>query len=223
MMHGALQGITPLDADYEEDNPIDSSTISKSNLDYVAMGHYHNFDKREYDGTLACYSGSTEKITFAEENDDKCFLYVDVDNSGVTYEKISLDNRPIETMNLNIDESVPVIDEKVANYLYSNANPEMILRLKLKGRVNLEKYKTLHKADLYNEFMSYYFWFTILDELELSHYEDLLDLEKIEDDPIKVYKSHMKELIGKLEGKEKEKYKKALDLGVNILSQYREE
>lgn len=28
MMHGALQGITPIDADYEEDNPIDSSAIS---------------------------------------------------------------------------------------------------------------------------------------------------------------------------------------------------
>ena len=71
--------------------------------------------------------------------------------------------------------------------------------------------------------MNHYFWFSILDELELSHYEDLLDLEKIEDDPIKVYKAHMNEIIGKLEGQERDKYKKALDVGVNILSQYREE
>lgn len=223
MMHGALQGITPIDADYEEDNPIDSSAISKLNLDYVALGHYHNFGKRDYDGSLACYSGSTEKITFAEEKDDKCFLYVDVDNSGVTYEKISLKNRPIETMNFNIDDSIPDIDKKLADYLYGNANSELILRLKLKGRVNFEKYKTLHKPNLYNQFMNYYFWFQILDELELSRYEDLLDLEKIEDDPIKVYKAHMKEIIEKLDGEEKRKYKKARDVGVNILSQYREE
>lgn len=223
MMHGALQGITPIDADYEEDNPIDSSAISKLNLDYVALGHYHNFGKREYDGTLACYSGSTEKITFNEENDDKCFLYVEVDNSGVTYEKIKLKNRPIETLNLLIDDSFVDIDKKLSDTLSKNANNELILRLKLKGRVNFEKYKTLHKSSLYNDFVNHYFWFSILDELELSHYEDLLDLEMIEDDPIKVYKAHMNEIIGKLEGQERDKYKKALDVGVNILSQYREE
>lgn len=223
MMHGALQGITPIDADYEEDNPIDSSAISKLNLDYVALGHYHNFGKREYDGTLACYCGSTEKITFAEENDDKCFLYLQIDNSGVTYEKINIKNRPIETLNLSIDESITDIDKKVSDILFKNANNELMLRLRLNGRVNFEKYKTLHKSSLYNSFMNCYFWFSILDELELSQYEDLLDLEKIEDNPIKVYKSHMKEIIEKLEGKEKDKYKRALDVGVSILSQFREE
>lgn len=111
-------------------------------------------------------------------------------------------------MNFNIDDSIPDIDKKLADYLYGNANSELILRLKLKGRVNFEKYKTLHKPNLYNQFMNYYFWFQILDELELSRYEDLLDLEKIEDDPIKVYKAHMKEIIEKLDGEEKRKYKK---------------
>ncbi len=223
MMHGALQGISALDADYEEDNPIDSSAISKMNLDYVALGHYHNFGKREYDGTLACYSGSTEKMTFNEENDDKCFLLLDLDSSGVSYEKISLKNRPIKTYDMFIDESTPDIDREISEYLYSKVNKDMILRLKLKGRVTLEKYKTLHKSSLYNEFVNYYFWVSIIDELELTNYEDLLDLEKIEDDPIKVYKAHMKEIIDRLDGKEKDKYKKALDLGVGILSEYREE
>jgi DNA repair exonuclease SbcCD nuclease subunit len=223
MMHGALQGITPIDAEYEEDNPIDSSAISNSNLDYVALGHYHNFGKREYDGTLACYSGSIEKITFAEETDKKCLLYLNIDKSGVTYEKIYLKNRPIETFNLNIDESVTDIDKKIANYLFNNANKELILRLKLKGRINFEKYKTLHKPNLYNDFINNYFWLSILDELELSRHEDLLDLEKIEDDPIKVYRAHMKEIIGKKEGKEKDKYRKALDYGINVLSQVRED
>lgn len=223
MMHGALQGITPINKDYEEDNPIDSSAISNLNLDYVALGHYHNFGTREYDGTLACYPGSTEKITFLEENDEKCFLFLEIDESGVNYEKIPLKTRPIKTLNMNINEPIVDIDRKISDYLFKNANKDLILRLRLKGRVNFEKYKTLHKSNLYNDFINYYFWFSILDELELSQYEDLLDLEKIEDNPIKVYKSHMKKRIEKLEGKEKEKYKKALDIGVSILSQVREE
>lgn len=221
MMHGALQGITPLDNDYEEDNPIDSSPITSSNLDYVALGHYHNFGEREYDGTLACYSGSTEKITFLEENDKKCFLYLEVDNSGVNYEKIYLKNRPIKTVNILINESIKNIDNKISNYLFKNVNKELMLRLKLKGRINFDKYRTLHKMNLYNDYINYYFWFSIMDELELTQYE--LELDKIEDNPIKVYKAHMKQLIKKLEGKEKEKYKKARDIGVTVLSQLKED
>ena len=222
MMHGALQGITPLDADYEEDNPIDSSAISNMNLDYVALGHYHNFGEKTYDGTLACYSGSTEKMTFLEENDEKCFLYLEVDDTGVSYEKIILKNRPMQTINMNINESIQDIDHKISNYLFENANKELILRLKLKGHLNFDKYKTLHKMNLYNDYINYYFWFSIIDELELSQYE-LLALEKIEENPIKVYKTHMNQRIEKLEGIEKEKYKQARDIGVNVLSQVRED
>jgi hypothetical protein len=76
--------------------------------------------------------------------------------------------------------------------------------------------------NLYNDYINYYFWFSIIDELELSQYE-LLALEKIEDNPIKVYKTHMNQRIEKLEGIEKEKYKKARDIGVNTLSQVRED
>ena len=222
MMHGALQGIKPLDADFEEDNPIESSAISKLNLDYVALGHYHNYGGKEYDGTLACYSGSTEKMTFLEENDKKCFLYLEMDDSGVSYEKIYLKNRPMQTVNMNINESIQDIDHKISNYLFENANKELILRLKLKGHLNFDKYKTLHKMNLYNDYINYYFWFSIIDELELSQYE-LLSLEKIEENPIKVYKTHMNQKIEKLEGIEKEKYKQARDIGVSVLSQVRED
>ena len=222
MMHGALQGISCIDKDYEDDNPIEASSINKSDLDYVALGHYHNFGKKEYDGTLACYSGSTEKITFAEEKDDKCFLYLQIDGSGVDYDKICLKNREIKTSYIDVDDSINDIDQVVANKLFNNANSELILRLKLKGHVTLDKYKTLHKPKLYSDFINQYFWLNIIDELELGQSE-LNNLDKLEDNPIKVYKSHMERKIEKLDGKEKEKYKKALDVGLNILSQVRED
>jgi len=222
MMHGALQGISSVEKDYEEDNPIEASSINKLNLDYVALGHYHNFGKKEYDGTLACYSGSTEKITFAEEKDDKCFLYLQIDSSGVDYEKVCLKNREIKTSYIDIDDSITNIDQAVTNKLSKYANPELILRLKLKGHVTLDKYKTLHKSKLYSNFISYYFWFNIIDELELGQSE-LNNLDKLEDNPLKVYKAHMNRKIEKLDGKEKEKYKMALEIGLNVLSQVRDD
>lgn len=222
MMHGALQGISATEHEYEEDNPIESSSINKSDLDYVAMGHYHNFGKKEYDGTLACYSGSTEKITFAEENDEKCFLYLEVDDSGVDLEKIPLKNREIKTSFLEIDESVTDIDKALSQKLINQANPEQILRLKLKGHVNLDKYKTLHKSKLYSDYLNYYFWFTIIDELELGQME-LISMDNLEDNPLKVYKSHMERKIETMDGLEKEKYKKAMEIGLNILSDLRED
>jgi DNA repair exonuclease SbcCD nuclease subunit len=221
MMHGALQGISCVDNEYEDDNPIDASSINKSDLDYVAMGHYHNFGKKEYDGTLACYSGSTEKITFAEENDNKCFLYLQIDDSGVDFEQILLKNREIKTRFLEVNSSIPDIDRTLSEQLKKYANPEQILRIKIRGHLTLDKYKTLHKTKLYSDFINNYFWFTIIDELELGESE-LIHLDKLEDNPIKVYKSHMERKIQKLEGIEKEKYKKALKVGLNILSEVKE-
>lgn len=223
MMHGALQGINSTNADFEEDNHIDSASITKSDLDYVAMGHYHNFGQSEYDGTLACYSGSTEKMSFTEEKDAKCFLHLEIDNTGVDFEKIPLKTREMKTLSLDIiDKNDINIDNLIKNKLSKFINPELILRLKLRGKIDLEIYKTLHKTKLYADFVDDYFWFNIIDELKLN-IDEIINLDKIEDNPIKLYKTHMKYLIEKSEGKKKVKYQKSLELGLNMLNEIQED
>jgi DNA repair exonuclease SbcCD nuclease subunit len=223
MMHGALEGINPIEKEYKLDNPIKSSFVEQSNLDYLALGHYHNFAERDYDGTVACYSGSSEKMTFNEENDKKCFVHLQIDNSGVDYEKIPLKTRSLETLNIPIDDFVEDIDQIIINQLLINANPELILRLKLKGNVRFDTYKTLHKTKLYDDYINNYFWFSIVEnELELDN-EELNKLGKLENNPYNLFKDRMNEKIEIRTGLEKEKYKKALELGLNVLSQVNEE
>ncbi|MDR2874187.1 MAG: exonuclease SbcCD subunit D [Methanobrevibacter sp.] len=223
MIHGDLEGINSNEKENMFDNPIKSSFVEQANLDYLALGHYHNFAEKEYDGTIACYSGSSEKMTFNEENDKKCFVHLEIDNSGVDYEKIPLKIRDIKTLNVQVDDSIENIDQMIKNKVsFNNFNPELILRLKLRGNIRYDTYNTLHKAKLYDEYIKNYFWFIIEDELELDN-DELNKLDKLDNNPYTLFESRMNEKIEKLYGSDKEKHEKALELGLNVLSQVNEE
>ena len=82
-----------------------SALIKRNNFDYLAMGHYHKHIELTRN---AYYSGSTERFSFREANDQKGFMDVDLDNKIFKFIPIAVREmkvfEPINCLGLSVRE-----------------------------------------------------------------------------------------------------------------------
>jgi exonuclease SbcD len=71
------------------------SSVALPAFDYVALGHIH---KRQVlnQNPPVIYSGSLERLDFGDENDEKGFYLIEVEDSAVGRRKVSFDFHPVE-------------------------------------------------------------------------------------------------------------------------------
>jgi DNA repair exonuclease SbcCD nuclease subunit len=65
LVHGSLEG-NPEWEMRNRDLPIPLSAIRESGMDYVALGHYHDFHEGREGGTVWCYPGTLEGLKWGE-------------------------------------------------------------------------------------------------------------------------------------------------------------
>jgi exonuclease SbcD len=72
--------------------------------DYVALGHIHIHQDMNLgnDGPPVVYSGSLERVDFGDENDNKGFVWCEIDEDKVEYEFIEVDARPYVTIRVDV-------------------------------------------------------------------------------------------------------------------------
>ncbi len=101
MLHAAFHGLNVNSSVpyFVNQNPIKTEDIKKG-LDYLALGHYHNHFMRDYHSCTICNPGSIEKVTWAEEKDQKGFVWAEFAQDNVEAEFISLKTRPMESKEL---------------------------------------------------------------------------------------------------------------------------
>lgn len=74
--------------------------------DYVALGHIHKAQILHKDMPVVAYSGNLERVTFSEENDDKGFIWVELNGLTVKTEFIRVDARPYVTVNIDVPDDI---------------------------------------------------------------------------------------------------------------------
>lgn len=105
MAHGAVTGIKEFKMNEFNELFIPTWPLSKD-FDYIALGHYHNYTEIVEN---AFYSGSPERLTFAEVEGKKGCIEIEP-GSKTRYKFIEIDTRPmidaahINCSNLNIEE-----------------------------------------------------------------------------------------------------------------------
>ena len=105
MAHGAVTGIKEFKMNEFNELFIPTKALSKD-FDYIALGHYHNYTEIVEN---AFYSGSPERLTFAEVEGKKGCIEIEP-GSKTRYKFIEIDTRPmidaapINCSNLNIEE-----------------------------------------------------------------------------------------------------------------------
>jgi len=100
-----------------------SALTKKKNFDYIAMGHYH----RHLELTPnAYYSGSTERFSFREANDQKGFMDLDLDNKKFKFIPIEVREmavfEPIDCIGLSVRE----IEDEVERLTKNRINDKIV-------------------------------------------------------------------------------------------------
>jgi len=89
---------------------IDLEELAKPCFDYVALGHIHKYQNLTIGNPKlppVIYSGSIERVSFNEENEDKGFILGEINDLETTYEFILVDARPYKTLEIFSEDRDP--------------------------------------------------------------------------------------------------------------------
>jgi len=207
MIHGSLQGLNVFSSVPEmvSQNPFRPEDI-KSGLNYLALGHFHNYYERDHEGCKIVNPGSTEKLSWAEMNDEKGFVWAELHGSNVSTEFVKLETRPMEkyTLHLSKDEDYPPnLKEHVINYIKSRSDPARIARLFLQGLITQEQYDELKINEIVQATREAFFHLGFdRTELEVEGFGRVF-VERVEN-PVEAFVKRLDELISSA-GTEEEK------------------
>jgi DNA repair exonuclease SbcCD nuclease subunit len=139
MAHGAVTSVKEFKMNEFNELFIPTETLQKE-FDYIALGHYHNFTQL---GENAFYSGSCDRLSFAEANLKKGFIEIQFDEKFIfdfkeIHTRPMIDATPIDCSNLTIEEITNRILKTIQNINPNNK----ILRIRLKN-ISLQLYRSI--------------------------------------------------------------------------------
>lgn len=206
LIHGSTTNIKEDDNPEYAYRPIKKADIDNSNLDYIALGHFH--DLLEISENVKCfYSGSPEGLSF-KNSPDSCVLIVEYCDGKVTVRPHKTAIREFHT--IEIDCTKLENDTEIRKILEKNNGDNKILRLILKGSPSLEF--QLDKDLLEREFDSKYFFLKIEDKVHIP--ENLEEDETIRGQFIGLIKTEIKK---EQDPEKKKRLENALRIGIGYL------
>jgi DNA repair protein SbcD/Mre11 len=132
LLHGSLEGSAEGER-RRRDLAFSLDDLKGWRLDYVALGHYHNFKIVEDDGRAwACYPGSPEGKGFGENGVRRCAL-VTVDQGGANVESLVVNSAILEEGILDLSGCETA--DAAARAISARGKPDLLLRLTLTGQV----------------------------------------------------------------------------------------
>jgi len=99
-----------------------------ADLQLVAAGHLHSYQREKIGDVEVVYPGSTERVDFSEEGEEKGFVWLELDKSGVVSEEfIKTHAREMKTLEYKVEKRGKISDS-LKSALYKIKDPELILR-----------------------------------------------------------------------------------------------
>ena len=92
-----------------QDHVLLVSALNRPQVEYVALGHIHKHQVLRSDPPMVVYSGSLQRVDFSEEDDEKGFCVVDLDQDASQGNRMTnfafhkLDARSFVTVDVSID------------------------------------------------------------------------------------------------------------------------
>ncbi|HTC85123.1 MAG TPA: DNA repair exonuclease [Candidatus Acidoferrum sp.] len=131
MIHGSLLIIGKTDHD---DVVFNAEEVAASDLDYLALGHWHSFVQGKSGGTTYAYPGSPEAVAVDQDGAGNVLL-VTLDGSGAT-RTVVVEKRQVgktRFAKLDIDAAAIANQPALIDRLRSNADPNLVLDARLIG------------------------------------------------------------------------------------------
>ena len=100
-------------------------------IDYVGFGHIHRHQILQEKNPLILYPGSLERVDFGEENEDKGFMYLELEKGNVSFEFKSTNPRKFITVFCDLTDSQNH-QEDLESEIKKKIEPKSIVRVKYK-------------------------------------------------------------------------------------------
>jgi len=118
-------------------------------LDYVGFGHIHKhqilWGKNKDEKPVILYAGSLERVDFGEEDEEKGFIYLELEKGKTSIENIkfkSSDPRKLQTISCDLTESTdPQLDLETEIKKHDLAGAIIRVRYKIKEEDRVEEVK----------------------------------------------------------------------------------
>jgi DNA repair exonuclease SbcCD nuclease subunit len=219
ILHASLKGLNvvstiPEIANY---NPFYAEDIP-SGVTYLALGHFHNFFERNYKDCKIVNPGSIERMTWAEINEEKKFVYAEIHKDHVSIEPIKLETRTMESKDLDLTEcSTSDLNKYIIEQLEDLTDSSKMLKLNLKGEIPQDKYFQIKINEILRYFSEKFF------HLEINR-KDLgikgigrIFIERI-DNPMEAFKKRLDILISNAQSfEEKVLLEQVKEIGIKYL------
>jgi DNA repair exonuclease SbcCD nuclease subunit len=114
------------------DFPLTPGEIEVSGFNYVALGHHHDFREFRFAGTTAVYPGTLEGLKFGEDG-DRYLVICEIDDDGVTLEKIRHNQKVLSKMRVDLATSAVASIEGLVSAIEKRSDPNALARVKVTG------------------------------------------------------------------------------------------
>jgi len=208
MIHGSLQGLNVVSSvpEMASQNPFRPDDI-KPGVNYLALGHFHNYYDREREGCKIVNPGSIEKLSWAEMNDEKGFVWAEIHGSDVSLEFIKLETRPMEKYSLNLSKDgdySPTLKDHIIDYLQRQPDSHKIVRLYLRGQITQKQYSELKVNEILQATGDTFFHLGLdRTELDVEGFGRVFP-ERV-DNPVEAFTKRLDILIAEADNEEKKR------------------
>lgn len=195
-------------------NPITLRDIEASRLDYIAIGHRHNYSGilRQKD-TCYAYAGCPQGRGF-DELGDKGIIVGEVSKGAVDLRFIRTSKRNYYVVDVDISNSVSYeeIKDRVINSINEGERKNNLYKIILKGEI--ESYINLNEDIVFEKIKDYFYFVKVIDNTDVK-----LDFDKISKD-YSIKGVYARKLLDKMEDDDydDEVIKLALKIGIQCLS-----
>jgi len=225
MIHGSLQGLNVVSSvpEMASQNPFRPDDI-KPGVNYLALGHFHNYYDREHEGCKIVNPGSIEKLSWAEMNDEKGFVWAEIHGSDVSLEFIKLETRRMEKYALDFSKDgdySPTLKDHIVDYLQRQPDPQKIVRLYLRGQITQEQYGQLKVNEILQATRDTFFHLDLdRTELDVEGFGRVF-AERV-DNPVEAFIKRLDILIAEADNEEKKRQlEQVKELGRKYLEEAR--
>jgi DNA repair protein SbcD/Mre11 len=132
MIHGALAIPDKTDRD---DVVFTNDEIAASDLDYLALGHWHSVKQGKAGAVTYAYSGAPEPVAVDQDRAGKVLL-VTLDQAADETKSVTIEERQIGRTTfekLDLDAAGVASQPALVEWLRANANPDLVLDVRLTG------------------------------------------------------------------------------------------
>jgi len=150
-----------------KDIPVTPKQLAALDLDYIALGHYHQFQIIEFeDKVIGVYPGTIESKRFSETGARHVALVI-LTEQGISIKKIEVGKTLVQNMELDIE---PLADENaIVEKIKAAGGKGMLARITLKGLTDA----LLNQERIEKKAGSAFDYLNVIDQTEISGAADV--------------------------------------------------